>query len=861
MGLEMPDSGEITNGDLSYNKLIEHIDDGIIHIPEFQREFVWTEQKILDLLDSIYQSYPIGSLIFWVTTEEFAYSSPIGNNRSKSSSLYKSRFFVIDGQQRLKSLYHAAKALELEMESGTKKIDIVFDLESEKFVLRENIRNRRKSAPPIPGFRDDKLILRILNAIEEGSVDECKDDYDLSDNQLEYFFGSLDRLGLLRITEDDYELTTIGQEILTNEDKDRIAHLLVDNVEFIKETLEIIQETPGITRSEARPDFQALYGGAKTTAYQQFGRRCKWLRTLGVVEKRDGGYYLTESADSILEDIRRTEQQLRTQFVPLDKILVDQSELDLDYLSNFPSEKQNRINELRKVFGNYDFPIILVNQSDWDKVCDIFERINTQGQKLTVVDLMIAKTWSGDEFNLREELETFQTELGEDIPDITILQALSLNVSGQCRRQDILGLDSRQVQDNWYDVIESIRKSVDFLKNNIHLPTFDLLPYPAQLVPLSRFFYELGNDEPTNSQKEALVRWFWRSGFSNRFDSAVATKLEDDGTGMESIADGLPIDFNYSYSHRSEEDIIDQKYTLQNAFVKTLICLFASKQPRNPINNALVSNDNFSRYKQREMHHIFPRNYLRENGVEDQLINSIVNIMFLPANVNNDERFSNPPSEYLSEIDNPRLQETLETHLIYDLNESGLLQDDYSKFLGYRARRILDTIEEATGEERFRSGARSLSPDTPFTNEMYVRELVRNADSYIYWFDKYFTRAGLEYLIDEVNPEQVDEIQILTGTAQTDHRLRSQFQDFVKEMNAKGVKAEMRVLSGDTARDIHDRWFMAENYSYDIPSINTIRSNQYAEIAEAAERPPFSDWWGESYDIIHDWNEIQKLLD
>jgi len=58
MGLEIPDEGEIANGDLSYNELIEHIEDGVIHIPEFQREFVWTEEKILDLLDSMYKSYP-----------------------------------------------------------------------------------------------------------------------------------------------------------------------------------------------------------------------------------------------------------------------------------------------------------------------------------------------------------------------------------------------------------------------------------------------------------------------------------------------------------------------------------------------------------------------------------------------------------------------------------------------------------------------------------------------------------------------------------------------------------------------------------------------------------------------------------
>ncbi len=860
MGLEMPDVGEITNGDLSYSKLIDHIDDGIIHIPEFQREFVWNEQKILDLLDSIYKSYPIGSLIFWVTSEDFAYSAPIGDNESESSSIYRSRFFVIDGQQRLKSLYHAAKAQELEMESGTKEIDVVFDLVNEEFILREDIRNRRKSVYPIPGFRDERMVLNFLQAVRDSEIEEYKEEYDLSKNQLQNFLYSLDHLGLIVQIEDNYETTNLGATVLENEDNERIASVLVDNVKFIKETLEIVRDNPGISRSDAIPAFQEIYGGTENTAYQQFGRRCKWLRALSIIEKQGAGYYLNETGEQILDDIQKTEQEIQTRYVPLDRILVDQSELDFAYLSQFPDDKKERINNLRKIFGNYEFSIILVNKTDWEEVCDIFERINTQGQKLTVVDLMIAKTWSGKEFNLRDELQTFRNEIGEDIPDITILQALALNIAGQCRRQDILGLGSDAVKNNWEEVIESLRKSIDFLENNINLPTLDLLPYPAQLVPLSRFFYEIGNEEPSRSQKDDLVRWFWRSGFSNRFDSAVATKLEEDGKSIEAIVESQPTEFRYSYPQRSVEDLIDQGYTLRNAFVKTLICLFASKQPLNPVNNATVSYDNFSRYKQSEMHHIFPRNYLRQQGVDDDLIDSIVNIMFLPANINKDESFSNAPGEYLQEIENPDLEEALETHLIPNLDESGLLDDDYNQFLNYRAKHILSAIEKATGEEDITSRARSLSPETPFTNELHIRELIRSSDSYIYWFDRYFTRRGLEFLIQEADAEEIDEIKILTGTAQTDHRLRGDFENFREELEAHGIEAEMRVLSGDLLRNIHDRWFVAENQAYNIPSTNTIGSNQYSEITEAADRPPFLEWWGEGKDILDEWNEVQKVI-
>jgi uncharacterized protein with ParB-like and HNH nuclease domain len=38
---------------------------GEIAIPEIQRPFVWDSSKVRDLMDSLYQGYPIGYLIAW----------------------------------------------------------------------------------------------------------------------------------------------------------------------------------------------------------------------------------------------------------------------------------------------------------------------------------------------------------------------------------------------------------------------------------------------------------------------------------------------------------------------------------------------------------------------------------------------------------------------------------------------------------------------------------------------------------------------------------------------------------------------------------------------------------------------------
>jgi uncharacterized protein with ParB-like and HNH nuclease domain len=47
--------------------LIMGISKGKIKIPKFQRAFVWKEVQALNLLDSIANNYPIGSLLLWRT--------------------------------------------------------------------------------------------------------------------------------------------------------------------------------------------------------------------------------------------------------------------------------------------------------------------------------------------------------------------------------------------------------------------------------------------------------------------------------------------------------------------------------------------------------------------------------------------------------------------------------------------------------------------------------------------------------------------------------------------------------------------------------------------------------------------------
>ena len=53
-------------------QLVIRVRQGDIKLPKFQRPFIWNRRDILKLWDSIYQGYPIGSILLWLTKERLA---------------------------------------------------------------------------------------------------------------------------------------------------------------------------------------------------------------------------------------------------------------------------------------------------------------------------------------------------------------------------------------------------------------------------------------------------------------------------------------------------------------------------------------------------------------------------------------------------------------------------------------------------------------------------------------------------------------------------------------------------------------------------------------------------------------------
>jgi hypothetical protein len=109
--------------------LLQKVQGGEVRIPRFQRPLRWSAEDVVQLLDSIWRGYPVGSLLFWKRRAD-AETITVGG-ATLSASETPDAWWVVDGQQRTTAL--AATMLELD-HAGDKRWVVRFDPEHGEFL-------------------------------------------------------------------------------------------------------------------------------------------------------------------------------------------------------------------------------------------------------------------------------------------------------------------------------------------------------------------------------------------------------------------------------------------------------------------------------------------------------------------------------------------------------------------------------------------------------------------------------------------------------------------------------------------------------------------------------------------------------
>ena len=184
----------------SVNSLLVDIRSNEIAIPEIQRPFVWNAAKVRDLIDSLYQGYPIGYLIAWHNPSV----------RLKDGTISKGKKILIDGQQRVTALM-AALLGEYIVDKDYRKVKIIiaFHPKERKFeVANPAIRKDKSWIPDISKILSPEIeVLEFVNKYCENN--EGSDQNEIF-KSIEPLLGIIhNQIGLIELNSDlDIETVT-----------------------------------------------------------------------------------------------------------------------------------------------------------------------------------------------------------------------------------------------------------------------------------------------------------------------------------------------------------------------------------------------------------------------------------------------------------------------------------------------------------------------------------------------------------------------------------------------------------------------------------------------------------------------------
>jgi len=433
---------------------------------------------------------------------------------------------------------------------------------------------------------------------------------------------------------------------------------------------------------------------------------------LGAKIQKEGEKKITDYSEIYVDldgDVENNDDQIvisekpeEGTFITLHEILNFNDNL-LEIKEKYTDEQFKRIHQYSQTFSTYDFSTIVLRKEDIDSAIEVFTRINTGGQTLTLFEIMSAKTYDEDQdFDMEDKFQKLLKELEErkydTISSSVILSVLSLILSKnkECKRKVILQLDKQAIIDIWDDVISALKESVDYFRSVYRIPVSAILPYDSLLVPFAYFFY-FQKEKPKGEQIKFLEEFFWRMSLSFRYSSSTESKLAQDIKRIDEILKGNRPNYeDVKVYLSSPKDLIETGFSAGSSYCKAILCLLTYHEPKDFQDNGKIILDNswLKVANSKNFHHFFPKAYLRKNNFGNE--NSLVNITLVSADLNKRKIKAKAPSIYIQDFldENEELPTSIKSHLIDDLNNFGVMSDDYLVFLEKRANEIFNELKK-----------------------------------------------------------------------------------------------------------------------------------------------------------------------
>lgn len=369
-------------------------------------------------------------------------------------------------------------------------------------------------------------------------------------------------------------------------------------------------------------------------------------------------------------------------------------------------ELKERAKQLYNRFNDYQIATVTLRDMPIEEIGLVFERVNTTGTELSLVEFMRAATWTPD-FDLLDSIDTIKDVLHRknygNLDPKVLLRAIAATAGFGYSRGDVEQLrqvPKSQLKDVIKETEEAAKRAVDFLTTEIRTPSSKTLPYETQFAILVSIFSWLKT--PTAAQFAAVRRWFWRTTLGSRYQNWNLNQMAVDRAAVHAFVAGESTEIDVPISVPEPDIWRRSRFNVENAVSKMTALLLTDASPCDIRTGAVLDTGKaLSWANDKEWHHFFPKDYLKKHqGIDFSGANVPANIVML-SSATNIFVSNQPPAGYLrdftDELGEARILSHLASCLVTREAYDAAMRNDYEEFLRIRSEKLHHRALELAG--------------------------------------------------------------------------------------------------------------------------------------------------------------------
>lgn len=340
--------------------------------------------------------------------------------------------------------------------------------------------------------------------------------------------------------------------------------------------------------------------------------------------------------------------------------------------------------KLLQSIKDYKIAVVKIGDIGLDEVAPIFERINSTGRKLTMVDLMRAATWK-EGFDLTAEIDQIIASIDRagfgEMSDTSVLRSISAAAEFGINKEDIDKLRTctvSELRDACSRVNDALASALEFLRAEVNLDDLTFLPYGLQLTHFVEFFRL--NPKPSKIHREMMLRWFWATSIARHFAGASTGQNAKDLAMIREYAKGQRELLEIPKQIDVSSFLFDQ-FNLRNASSTGFALLLKAVRPQTTIYGTAFDSVHVKEMERHIFEDLMPRGTPYSGKNLGQILNP----------------FKDTEKSVL-EI-GKLSSEFLETHLLDENCIAAIVKADHIQFVRSRVDLITKRLHEMTGAD------------------------------------------------------------------------------------------------------------------------------------------------------------------